>query len=104
VRAAEVIIQRIAITLISNSILYRSKAEYLIKVAKKTAGPMTAKCFLFTKAPDLKLADAIHGGVGPVVRLPKMLTMDSLRALHFLMISLHTNLLSGSARLGALPW
>ena len=98
------IIQRIAITLISNSILYRSKAEYLIKVAENTADATTAKRLLLTKPPNLKLTDAIHSGAGPVVRLPKMLTMHSLRALHFLMISLHTNLLSGSARLGALPW
>ncbi len=65
---------------------------------------MTAECFLFTKTPNLKLTDAIDNGNGPVVRLTKMLTMNSLRALQFLMTSLHTDRLSGSARLGALPW
>ena len=98
------IVQRIAVTLNSNSILHRCDVEYLIKVAENTADATTAKRLLFPKTPNLKLAYAIHGSNGPVVRLPKMLTMDSLRALHFLMISLHTNLLSGSARLGALPW
>ena len=97
-------VQRIAIAFVSNSILYRRYAEYLIRVAEKTAGSTTAKCLLFTKTPNLKLTDAIDNGNGPVVRLTKMLTMNSFRALHFLMVSLHTNLLSGSARLGALPW
>ena len=98
------IFQRFAITLVSNSILYRCDVEYLIKVTKKTTDTTTTMCFLCTKTPNLKLTDAIDSGNGPVVRLPKMLTMNSLRALQFLMISLHTNLLSGSARLGALPW
>ena len=98
------IAQRIAITSVSNSIFYRCDVEYLIKVAEKTAGSTTAKCLLLTKPSNLKLTDAIHSSNEPIVRLPKMLTMNSLRALQFLMISLHTNLLSGSARLGALPW
>ena len=97
-------VQRIAITFVSNSILYRRYAEYLIRVAEKTAGSTTTKSLLFPKTPNLKFADAIHSSDGPIVRLPKMLTMNPLRALQFLMVSLHTNLLSGSARLGTLPW
>src|SRR5207244_10627316 len=56
-RAAEMIVQRIAIALVSDSILYRRDTEYLIKVAEKTTGSTTAKCLLFPKTPSLKFAD-----------------------------------------------
>ena len=65
-------------------------------MTEQAARPATTKRLLLTKASDLKLADTIYRSNRPLVQPTKMPTMNSLRALQFLMRPLHEPFFPGA--------